>query len=137
MSVCILLSLGCQYFSCDSYLSTLDTKPTTHRTKIESSGLRGKQTLAFHTAVFLNTSAAISRPRCARSHGSTFHLRCRRQQGDLLLLVGPEDAQSRILVSSKVLTVASKVFEAMLSGSFKEARKLTERYVDLLKQIGS
>ncbi|RDI88453.1 hypothetical protein Vi05172_g945 [Venturia inaequalis] len=48
------------------------------------------------------------------------------EDGDLVLLVGPVDAQARILVSSKVLTVASKVFKAMLSRSFNEGRQLAE-----------
>ncbi|QDS75766.1 hypothetical protein FKW77_008710 [Venturia effusa] len=47
------------------------------------------------------------------------------EDGDLILLVGSE-AQTRILVSSKVLTISSKVFKAMLSKSFKEARELAE-----------
>lgn len=50
------------------------------------------------------------------------------EDGDLILLVGAE-AQTRILVSSKVLIISSKVFKAMLSKSFKEARELAERYV--------
>lgn len=50
------------------------------------------------------------------------------EDGDLVLLVGPDDAQARILVSSKVLTVASKVFKTMLSKSaFKEGRELAQR----------
>lgn len=51
------------------------------------------------------------------------------EDGDLVLLVCPADAQARILVSSKVLTVASKVFKAMLSRSFREGLKLAERLV--------
>lgn len=49
------------------------------------------------------------------------------EDGDLVLVVGPADAQAKILVSSKVLTVASKVFKAMLSRSFKEGRQLAEK----------
>ncbi|QDS75767.1 hypothetical protein FKW77_008714 [Venturia effusa] len=46
------------------------------------------------------------------------------EDGDLVLLVGEE---TRILVSSKALTLASKVFKAMLLGSaFKEGRELAE-----------
>ncbi|KAE9990476.1 hypothetical protein EG327_001378 [Venturia inaequalis] len=50
------------------------------------------------------------------------------RDGDLILLVGPEESQqTRILVSSKALTLASKVFKAMLSKStFKEGRELVE-----------
>lgn len=49
------------------------------------------------------------------------------EDGDLVLLVG---AGTRILVSSKVLTLASKVFKAMLSRStFTEGRELAERLV--------
>lgn len=52
------------------------------------------------------------------------------EDGDLVLIVGQEaQSQTRILVSSKVLTISSKVFKAMLSKSFKEARELAERYV--------
>ncbi|KAE9969891.1 hypothetical protein EG328_006627 [Venturia inaequalis] len=47
------------------------------------------------------------------------------EEGDLVLLVGVK-AQTRILVSSKVLTISSKVFKAMLSKSFKEARELAQ-----------
>lgn len=50
------------------------------------------------------------------------------EDGDLILLIGTE-AQTRILVSSKVLTISSKVFEAILSKSFKEAHELAARYV--------
>jgi hypothetical protein len=49
--------------------------------------------------------------------------------GDLILLVGPDDAQAQILVSSKALTLASSVFRAMLSKTtFKEGRELVKRY---------
>lgn len=44
-----------------------------------------------------------------------------------MLVVG--DAKHRILVASKVLTLASKVFRAMFSRSFKESQELVERYV--------
>lgn len=48
------------------------------------------------------------------------------EDGDLILVVGSE-IQHRILVSSKVLTIASKVSKAMLSKSkFKECRELAQ-----------
>lgn len=54
------------------------------------------------------------------------------EDGDLVLLVGPEKSQTRILVLSKALILASKVFKAMLSRStFKEGRELAERFVML------
>jgi hypothetical protein len=46
--------------------------------------------------------------------------------GDLVLVVGPDER--RIVVSSKVLTLASKVFKAMLSRKFKEGTELSKRY---------
>lgn len=49
------------------------------------------------------------------------------EDGDLVLLVGPADAQAQILVSSKALTLASKVFKATLSRSFNEGRQLAEK----------
>jgi hypothetical protein len=49
------------------------------------------------------------------------------EDGDLALLIGPVEAQSRIIVSSKALTLASKVFKAMLTRRFKEGRELSEK----------
>lgn len=51
------------------------------------------------------------------------------EDGDLVLLVGPAEAQARIKVSSKAFTLASKVFTAILSKTFKEARDIAERFV--------
>lgn len=45
--------------------------------------------------------------------------------GDLTLLVGPDKV--RLLVSSKVLTLASKVFRTMLRPIFKEGVEFEER----------
>lgn len=46
--------------------------------------------------------------------------------GDLILVVGASKHQ--ILVASKVLTLTSKVFRAMLSRKFKEGVELATRY---------
>lgn len=48
--------------------------------------------------------------------------------GDLILLVGLE-AQTRIVVSSKVFSISSRVFKAMLSYSFREGREFAQRFV--------
>lgn len=45
--------------------------------------------------------------------------------GDVDLLVGPEE--TRLRVSSKVLTLASKVFSAMFSDRFKEGNALRKK----------
>lgn len=47
------------------------------------------------------------------------------EDGDLILLVGTE-AQTRILVSSKVLTISSKVFKAILSNPSKKHTSLPQ-----------
>jgi hypothetical protein len=47
------------------------------------------------------------------------------EDGGLTLLVGSDE--HKIVVSSKVLTVASKVFKEMLFERFKEGRELAER----------
>lgn len=44
------------------------------------------------------------------------------EDGDLTLIVG--DTKHRILVASKVLTLVSKVFKAMLSRNFREGQEL-------------
>jgi hypothetical protein len=49
-------------------------------------------------------------------------------KGDVVLVVGTEDKVS-IRVSSKVLSIASKVFDRMFTGSFKEALELGQRSV--------
>lgn len=47
------------------------------------------------------------------------------EDGDLIFIVGIEN--QRLRLSSKLLTIASKVFKIMLFGHFKESRELAER----------
>ena len=47
--------------------------------------------------------------------------------GDLVLLVGSKEEQTSIRVSSKVLSLASPVFAAMLSPRFAEGQKPSEK----------
>ncbi|MCJ1453530.1 hypothetical protein MMC28_003877 [Mycoblastus sanguinarius] len=47
--------------------------------------------------------------------------------GDLVLLIGLEDEQKSVRVSSKVLTLASPVFAAMLSPRFAEGHALSDK----------
>lgn len=47
-------------------------------------------------------------------------------EGDVELVVGEDDTRYPIQVSSKVLSSASKVFEAMFSHSFKEGNELAK-----------
>lgn len=48
-------------------------------------------------------------------------------EGDVLLVVGDDDARRSIQVSSKMLSSASKVFKAMFSRKFKEGSDLANR----------
>lgn len=49
------------------------------------------------------------------------------EDGGLILFIGTE---TRFLVSSKALTLASKMFKAVLSrAAFKEGRELAERFI--------
>jgi hypothetical protein len=47
------------------------------------------------------------------------------EDGDLILVVG--EAKRRLLVASKALTMASKVFKAILSRNFRDAQELADR----------
>lgn len=48
--------------------------------------------------------------------------------GDVLLVVGNGESEVSLQVSSKVLSVASKMFKTMFFGQFKEAVELANRY---------
>lgn len=48
-------------------------------------------------------------------------------EGDVLLVVGDDDARRSIQVSSKMLSSASKDFKAMFSRKFKEGNDLANR----------
>lgn len=49
--------------------------------------------------------------------------------GDVVLIVGSDESQVSLQVSSKALSLASKVFKTMLlSRNFKEGKELVDRY---------
>jgi len=50
--------------------------------------------------------------------------------GDVLLLVGTGEKSYELLVSSKVLSLASPVFRAMFTGHFQEAHDLKKKRTD-------
>lgn len=54
--------------------------------------------------------------------------------GDVLLVVGSNKSQVSLQVSSKVLSVASKMFKTMFFGQFKEAVELANRYAHSMVQ---
>lgn len=53
-------------------------------------------------------------------------------EGDVVLVVGKGQSKISLKVSSKVLSVGSKVFHRMFSGQFKEATELAARYVSTM-----
>lgn len=55
--------------------------------------------------------------------------------GDVLLLVGNDESQMSLQVSSQVLSVASKMFKTMFFGQFKEAVELANRYALYMAQM--
>lgn len=53
-------------------------------------------------------------------------------EGDVVLVVGTDESKISVQVSSKVLSIASKVFHRMFSGTFNEAVELAARYASLI-----
>lgn len=56
-------------------------------------------------------------------------------EGDVVLVVGTNKSKISVQVSSNVLSIASKVFHCMFSGTFKEAMELAARYVPLISFV--